>query len=251
MSAIIISAHGSQSVNVTNGNFSRTLSIGTNWNHIRIGMLYCFSQSIVSFTQPATLAFGICSGTGSGYGNSTVGNWVGVATRTNVDWTWADNTSTIGTGSFFGFIPSLNTCADLGYRVGSNSFSSSVIMDHWVFSGFSGSVSNPTSSWSRQCIFVEFWKSPPGTPWTTSVYYSYNYFYNNTPFSDITPDILYQEIQKGSPSTSLTQTTQIADGGVIPVSVSESVYGYIDTVNVYWNKLNGIVIDDIAVYRFV
>lgn len=68
-----------------NEEWVRTLAIGSNWNHVRIGVLVQMVGS--ASTTGTNWAIGLCSGTGNPFGSASTTNFVGVEFVNNFTYT--------------------------------------------------------------------------------------------------------------------------------------------------------------------
>ena len=214
-------------LSISGEQIGRTISIGSSWKWLRIGMLYQVSQSFANNSNVIpnpNLAFGLSAGTSSLYADVTVRNFVGVD---------LDAAQTLN--PIYG-----DTIARLVMKSGS------------VYTYNSGNfrwdtgVSADTSSKHRAINFIDYIKADTD-PGLWLVRYTYTYF-NGNPVLDTSPTVFYAQMT--NPTCSL--------GGVYTITssfmpISESINGYLDTINIFWNKSNAyppIEISEIAAYRF-
>lgn len=231
--------HGDYAVALTGTDASRTLSIGSNWTRIRIGVRQAVSSSSAQNTtigQPRW-CIGLCSSTSSTY-SSTNAHYVGMDTNagflinhfgtspgyylTSLDggnggatrrWVTKVGTTTTQFGS--------SQTDDLGAYITSGSPTRTV---HYldISKQISGTSSVDPGLWTLQWYRPI---SPIATDWPASSFYA----------------------QLSNDTASTVVTAYIEQR----VPVSESINGALTTVNIYWDKSDpALEVSDVAVWRF-
>jgi len=213
-------------LSISGEQIGRTISIGGSWRWLRIGMLYQVSQSNTDYTNipNANLAFGLSAGTSSLYADITVKNFVGVDLDASKNLSaWYGSTvarMVIKSGSVYTF-----NSGDFAWDTG---------------------VSANSSSKHRAINFIDYIKADTD-PGLWCIRYTYSQW-NGNPVLDSSPSVFYAQMT--NPTCSLAGSYTITSSYM---PVSESINGYLDTINIFWNKSNAyppIEISEIAAYRF-
>ena len=232
----IINRNGVELLSITRGEMARTLSIGTDWTRLRIGMLFSISKSSDNIQWPSFLAFGLCSGTSSllrsinGYTGPN--HWIGVRTSDQKgDWSWDPLKQ-----SYDIFDPIINIIANTSSLAAVES-----TPQKYVLWGLTGSATNPTSSWNLQAWYMEYNKTPTNN-WAISTSLSTT---NDSANKNITFENFYNEMLR-------TNNMPIPNGNVptaCTLPVSESTYGYLDTIDIFWSREFGLEISYVLAYK--
>jgi len=233
-----------KSLEISEEQIANTFTIGSNWKWLRLGLVYQVSSSAATISSHI-FGVGVCSGTASLLGSAAGPTYfVGIST-TPCTLTYA---AALPAYPYY-YNGSSNTLT--GYQVGT-SFSSS---------GAGGSTLNhPPISGSTAIyypLYLDFIKTVNDTTNQTwrVILTSYREINSTqTPsFYSTTTDFY----------TQLTNITASGPTGQIPaenggqwarydinVPVSESVYGSLDSINIFWNKTIPLEIYEIAAYQF-
>lgn len=207
---------------------ARTLTDGTNWNWLRVAVRYEISRSTAADISSPKFAIGLTTGTSSLYGDLSTTHFVGVAS--NIANSMIYNTN---------FTPPVYNNGTLRYIVKSGS------TERVASSNLTWEVPtiSSTSSMARVCQFVDFIKSPadPGF-WLITT--NTSHMANLTP-SDTSFTTFFNQL------SALTASLGANDRTSSYVAVSESINGYLNSVNIYWNQSTPPVeISDVYVFRF-
>lgn len=238
MATIFTNVSGSNTDNVlsiSNEQITRKLSIGSDWNRLRIGIRFSISTSYggSSTVLNPVFAFGLCAGTSSVVYGSTTPHFLGYMTDITKTWT-----RTNSAGNQY-----RNENASASYyaqKTGSTivpfAYSQIYVQNH------TGSRAN------RFLQFIEFTKSGSGEdPGMWELTYQSCSYKNSSTSNDWSSDSFYGSIMVDTSSFSDFHAFEKK----IYVPVSESVYGYLDTILIYWNKTDvNMEISDVAAYKF-
>jgi len=248
-------ATGAQQYLVLNGNsYARTLSIGTNWTRLRIGLL-CNLQAPINNSALAihtpSLCIGVCSGYGSDVSVKSPAHCFG--------WAWTNTPD--------------NTTTDLAYAAGSSGNSYWNMAGGTIYCYFKyengaatrstvGSVdrflptNNPAGTARRGILIHDISKTArvsgninQGVTCGAVAHMSL----------DITSSDLYKALEGGASATSpgtypIIQGTALTGqpigyGAGNPLAFNETTYGGLNTVYVYWNHITmPFCLYEIAVY---
>lgn len=211
--------------------------IGSDWNHIRIGLWGMISRSGANLSD-TYFAVGVTSGTSSLYtGSNPTEHFVGIdfvgqtmQYYTNFAPQIAYYTS--GSGRFIRKTGSLFETSSVGHG-----FS--------IQMGSQGNASPPRSM--RTCVIVDVVKPPNQDPgmWTIRT----TACKNNTVPTEISLVNFRTQLFRFTSSLDTPFGSYHLSSGQIPVS--ESIHGTLDTFNIYWNNSSNapLHISEIGVYR--
>ncbi len=235
-----------QTIKLGNEQIARTLSIGSNWRWIRVGVNFQFSGSATggAFTLSGPNMFvGLTAGTSSLFNSPTTNHWLGFNTDPAVNWT-----------PFYLSDPTfMNDGGNQSKQFTKKENGSSTTL--FTENRF-GPGASTTGSCLRCPIMIDYIKNDDVSPclWSVVVYWS-----SGTPgdpytgaHADWTSDLLYSKM--ADETASYTVVGAGANMNRIPFNntpISESIYGYLDTVNIGWNNANfPLEVSNVAVYRF-
>jgi len=248
-------ASGAQQYLVLNGNsYARTLSIGTNWSRLRIGLL-CnlqapINNSALDIRTPA-LCIGVCKG---------IGNDVSVKAPTQCfGWAWTntpDNTTNALTyaagsgGNSYWSMPGSNVYCYFKYENGAVTRSNVGSVDRYV------PTNNPAGTARRGILINDISKTARVSG---SIYQGVTCGAVAHMSLDLTENDLFKALEEGciataSPGTPVIQGTGLVGqplgyGAGNPLTFNETTYGGLDTVFVYWNHTTmPLCLYEIAVY---
>lgn len=244
---------GNKSLEFSEEQIANTLAIGTNWSFIRVGVLCQISASpSTSSISSINFAMGLTSGTSSLYG-SAAGPTHFVGLRTAITTSIFINTFANTFNPYFYVNDNDGVTTKVGYQVGTGSFREAAGVG--VTSGitFGGLITASTNLPGGQIyslpIYIDFIKpTNPSSPWNirTAMYGldatgfellstgSITSFYNNLAAITASNDLVGNRWRNNS----------------FDVPVSESLYGFLDSINIHWNKTAPFNVYEIAVYRF-
>jgi hypothetical protein len=192
-----------QKFSLHNDFIARTMSIGTSWTRLRLGMRMALTLNGLATTFTPKFYFGLCSGTSSVVGDQTPTNFFGFAFRQGVTWN-----------------PSGNSVAQLG---GSIIAPTKVVNGVETVGTSAGSFFASTVLTVRNIIVLEVTKGSPN--------YTFGFLHPNSQAGAETDTLL----------TDLTNTitaTTMSIGNYANESVAmafDEVAGGLDSANIYWN----------------
>lgn len=212
---------------VSASQFGRQLSIGTNWNILRVAMMWNLDSATTDLTSTPNWCFGVCSGTNSLPLDVAVTNFVGVWT-TNTTWTYT---------------PSYHTYNGIVFtpvsKVGSTLTRGTAISQTYSFHGANAATSRAFSF--KQILFVTITKGSPN--------YTISTFGLNDTTHDIASNTLndfFNRLPLGDP-TDFGANTYFK--GTNTVAASEAP-GPLDTVAFGWDRAGTTVrIYDLAIVK--
>ena len=205
-----------------NSSLRRVMSIGTDWNHIRIAVRTHINDSGANVISSPRFVVGVCSGTTYPWnnGSATTTHFVG-STSNPVTWTReaANNRYTADNGHDYRECKRIGTTFTIG-----TGFGAGVVMRHY---------------WNaRTLFFVDIVKGSPN--------YSLRIFWNQTSTTDIDYATFISTCSVVTPSL-----TGYVLYSYVTLAVDEGVDGVLNTANVAWDRTDpSIKISDIAVVRF-
>lgn len=85
----LVTGENDKRIQIAGGAIARTLKMGANWTHLRIGMRWSTTRSYADGTtwpSPPPFWFGICSGKVNVPGTLSPAHFFGIKTRTSVAW---------------------------------------------------------------------------------------------------------------------------------------------------------------------
>jgi len=216
---------GDKAIEMVNSHFARSLSIGNDWQKLRVGLRLSFKESSsIDVAAPSTFFFGLSHGSSSVFGDSHVSHSVGAIT-------WNDGWSDTGTGL---------VSNRWGIAVRSGSAPSTIY-------GNSGGHFSVTQS-CRDPHFIDFVRTSSATG---SIIHCSLYYHYYGELTDCNQSTFYHLMENDS----VDDVSFGAQGYVSNVGdtiiIREDLYGTLDSVCVSWNKsYPTAVINDIAVYKF-
>jgi hypothetical protein len=212
----------------------RSMSIGSNWQYIRIGFLYQISSSASQLTS-IRWNFGLTAGTQSLYNDATCQSFYGI--RSIDDRTWSRTLS--GGGQYYVYTSAPNTYnTEIVFKTGST-------VD--ILNPDTMSAHHPqqlvTSDFQRSfTVFMDYYKlSENGGP--TQLYMSAS-IKNATGEKSISKAQFRDYLQvspDGLPYPVLTK---------LSAPLTESVNGYLDTINLSWRVSGSMILHSIGAYIF-
>jgi hypothetical protein len=240
-------------LSLLNEQIARPINIGSNWQWIRVGLRLCQSGSGIP-GEGANFAVGLTAGSASLYADpqchfvgqdlNPISAWNGDIAGRNVNWAGGaglPRTSPIGGGRII-----VRVSGSMTYNATSGS------EKLWAIGG----TQFQSASHIRDYFMLDFVKGQ-GDPSMWQIVWTYN----SVPFLDSdkfdTSNVTFHDNM-----TFLTASISYAPGlfpdfvvpytqSVIHLPVSESIHGYLDTVNIYWSSSNiPMEISDIAVCQF-
>lgn len=214
-------------ISLANEQMARTLTVGSDWKRIRIGIRYEISSSYASISNPL-FAWGIGAGTSSLYNSNTTTYFLGYDNDISKTWSNATNQYSTDDISSSRFIQKINN---------------SITVFHYDRTYFDSVASNGKH---RRILYMDM-KKDIVDPGMWLINYSFDAYNGWGSGADYSSSIFYSDITNDTSSVS----DQHSNPKTFYVPVSESVYGTLDTLIFYWNKTNPpIEISDVAVYRF-
>jgi hypothetical protein len=203
-------------IQLSNSQFARTLSIGSAWTTIRVGLRLHMDTTGGNLPGVPILFFGLCSGTTDIFGDASVTHCVGAIS----DDTWLVAGNVYYASSMLKPACKYGTTLTKGTSFGQSAIPSTI------------------TAASRVCWFVDITKGSPN--------FSLKVFTQHTAtIADISVATFLQQMEAATPA--LAQHQYI---GPQTVAVDEATYGYFDSVNVAWNQTTPVVeICDLAVAR--
>lgn len=219
-------------ITLPNAEYVRPLSIGSNWNRLRIGVLMAMTPNATSNILSCNFVMGVCSGATNPYGASSTTYFIGSGMTGSATMTY--NAGTAGasyyTGSTTSWVSRIGTTLTTGGALTFLAVTTSGVYTQ------------------RRCAqYVDITKYSPSaaniavTQWTETGAGTAHTQY------DVTyPAFLYALEQAGTP---VINGTNMNSNGTNGPFVEAS--GPLDTVDVYWNKdAFPWEVYGIAVYRF-
>ena len=219
-------------LSISNEQCARTITIGSTWNRIRIGVRFKISSSFANITS-ANFAWGLISGTSSLYADASTNHFLGVDMPPSTTLTYTSATINLYR----------NTAASASRFITKVGLTTTEYY-HTVANFAFGLIENLADEY-RMAAYMDIMKSntDPGL-WT--IMYTYN---RTVSFStqDISATQFYNNITNDSASL---LTSNVASAS-FQIPISQSANGNLDTINIYWNKTTPpMEISDVAVYRF-
>lgn len=213
-----ISAANENAISMVNSQFARTLTIGTTWNVIRVGLRLHMGTTGADLTGTPRFFVGLSKGTTNIFGDSTTDHAVGMVSAAA---TWTNGGTYYYDGSLFKPAKRVSTTLTVG-----TTFGQSVI-------------ASPATSANRCLCFIDITKGSPN--------FSFKHFCQATATTtDVSVATFMAQMEASTPS--LAQHTYY---GPQTLAVDESVDGYLDSVCVAWDRAAlAIEICDLAVTRF-
>lgn len=212
---------------LANEEYVRTLSIGSNWTKIRIGMFHAFTPDGTNNLTGVTLTLGICSGTVNPFGAASTTNWVGACLNGSVLGGLTYNANS-GNPYFSG-----SGNVSFGKRVGNTNTLTA------PGGAFTGST-NTGAIQRRTPIYVDITKGNPN--YTVSSF--------NCPPANFAQEFTFANFMDAMEQTSASVGGVSFNASNSQTVATSEVAGTLDTLDILWNKsLFPIEIYAIAVYR--
>ena len=216
-----------------NSTLRRTLSIGTTWQKVRVGVRYTFAGASANLLSTPVLALGVCSGTANpvNNGSATTDHFLGIVT-TMLEWQYFP-----GPPAYFAAGSTYKTRS--AKRVGTT----------WTYTDQTNNLAYtfyPSADPSvRELLFVDIVKASPR--------YQIGCFCKsslNVNRVDVSYDTFIQYMTLEAPVLSGSSNSP-PSASYNGISADEAADGYLDTVNVAWDRsVPSFEISDIAVTRF-
>jgi hypothetical protein len=213
-----ISAAQENAISMANSQWARTLSIGTTWNVLRVGLRLHMGTTGANITGTPRFFVGLSSGTSNIFGDATTTHAVGMVTTIA---TWQDLGNGYYDPTFFSPAKRVNTTLTTG-----TTFGQSVIPA-------------PASNANRTLCFIDITKGSPN--------FSFKHFCQSTgTTTDVSKATFLAQMEASTPSLA-----QHAYYGPQTLAVDEATNGFLDSVCVAWDRAAAAIeICDIAVTRF-
>lgn len=243
---VIVSHYNNQALEMSQEQIANTFSIGTNWTQLRVGILYQLSSSSATSSITSTdFAIGLCSGTASLYG-SAAGPTYFAGWRSGVS-----NTLTyqVGGGTNLPYYTPTQFIGNIGTKVGT-AFSSSANPQFGPDFPpiLTGSLAVTASWFPLYLDFIKTNNTSSSQLWTITFYrYAADNGVRQPEYATVTR--FYDELAHNVPSFAGGIPWQTLTTANVPIS--ESIFGALDSINIFWPKTNPLDIYDIAVYRFI
>jgi hypothetical protein len=212
---------------LVNEQLGRTISIGSSWTRIRVGILACvMGTGSISLISPK-FAIGLTAGSSSLFLDTTTRHFVGMTNQSGDTWS-ALGAYLAGTG---------NPC----YQAVKSGSTELITGSHFFFAF--GAASS-TASLNRQSIYLDFIKGA-GDPSIWDMRLCCETTFDGGTFArDTSVSTFYDQLP--------AETASIAGGATVStrLPVSESIRGTLDTINISWNNTRSFAVHEVAVYRF-
>lgn len=211
---------------LSNSNFARTwnTTLGTNWTKLRVALRYTMTNTAANLTGTPRFAIGVCAGTNNIFQDATCSNFVGMVTGAA---TW----------SYLGGPPPYynNQAPVAATKVGATL----TLGGAMPASGTFYITGNPGVT-NRTIVFLDVTKGV-GTNITLRAFFQ---------SGAITRDIDYDQFLLLAEMLTPAATTFTLSAEVSAPPVTESVNGYLNSVNVAWDRTSpAIQICDIAIVK--
>lgn len=217
-----ISAATEKAIAMENSAFARTLSIGTSWTKLRVGIRFHFRDLGSAPSGTPRFAIGLCSGTTNIMGDASVTHWVGLITDT-LTWGYA-------AGSHYGSI-SLNPAKKVG---------STLTVGAALTSAMGIPARAADNVPDRMMLFADIEKGSPN--------FAFSSFWPG-PISSIDASRaqFLSRMEEATPSAFSTHT--FTTGGSLAVDEAD---GVLNAINIAWDRASfAAELCDIAVARLV
>lgn len=218
-----ISAATEKAIAMENSAFARTLSIGTSWTKLRVGIRFHFRDLGSAPSGTPRFAIGLCSGTTNIMGDASVTHWVGLITNT-ATWGYA-------AGSHYGSID-LVAAKKVGSTLSTGTSLSGAAM------GIPARAADNVPD--RMMLFADIEKGSPN--------FAFSAFWPG-PISviDASRAQFLSRMEEATPSAFSTHT--FTTGGSLAVSEAD---GVLNAINIAWDRASfAAELCDIAVARLV
>lgn len=231
-------------VRVVSSSIARQMSIGSNWNVLRIGVRFVFEDPGADIVNYPRVAFGLCSGTSSLFNlsGSNANHFLGICSALNTSATSDPQAFTYKISS-----GASEVCGPNYWNVWGSNSAGFPFTRIWLVQTGSLAFENDVgihignisaNSSTRSAVILQYSKSSQGM--TVTGYGPANFCGT----FDMTITALEQSLTQVAPPITASgyQTLTLASN----LNVSESLYGSLDTINFYWNKpFPSIYISDI------
>lgn len=223
---------------LTREQMGRTISVGSNWNAIRIGFRHSLTiNNANGVVAPGIWAFGLCSGTEKMMQDDTTKHFVGIITS-GEDY-YASNFSSannIRVGS------SYSTAYNISKKV--NLIYTNAVINHGDSGSYSSSYNFLTSSTNTIGMGAWIFEIRKGNPnWNFKVYSpSWRYSSNNNGNVD------YNKFINAINNTNInTSNYYFYYTATATLPVDEIADGYLDTINIAWQSVTeSLEVSDVA-----
>jgi hypothetical protein len=221
-----VAADGDVRAYLAGNTLRRTLSIGSNWTRLRIGIRFSYEDTGATLTGTPRFVLGLCSGTANPWNNgaSTTLNFIGVR-QVNASVT----RNIVGDSTHFaGALQPFK-------RLGITSTTGTTFTNAWV-----GSAQPATR---RNLLFLDILKGSPN-------YTLHGFYRDSTVGADVTRAKFIEQVEVVS---SVVSNHSWTDGGPLGAGKTlafDEVAGALDTVNIAWDRsAPKIYISDLAIVR--
>jgi len=230
-----LTADGDKVLSISGSQIARQINIGNSWRWLRLGVRFQLTNSravvgVDNIVGP-TLAIGLSSGTSSLYGDTNTTHFMGIDT---------DSSKTF-----------------IGTYIGVRSYN--ISNGQRIVTKVNNTI---TTHYSNSNYYVGMPREDQATP--ANQHRTVNYIDYIKPAVDpgVGTIIFYRDVNGGAGadiasasfySIMVENTASIVgsnSSSAYNMPMSESVYGYLDTVNINWGNVYGLEISDVAVYRF-
>jgi hypothetical protein len=239
-------ATGTQNyLNLGVDSYSRTLSIGTQWNRIRIGIL-CSVSTVQETSYPirtAQFSIGVCNGINNNAGVFSAKNCHGYSHRyppyiTSVGSTWTYNAGTAGNSYF-------STADFVGFKIENGAQLSSTAGSFTAYFPSSTALGGATA---RRGIYVADLSKSALVSGNLLKYGASGAVAHMS--LDLTTEDLFSAIQQYTSAPVIRGTAMAQATGAVSQTFNETTYGMLDTVFVYWGMYAvPFQVYEIAVWR--
>lgn len=223
-----VAADGDVRAYLAGNTLRRTLSIGTDWTRLRLGIRFSYEDSGANITGTPRFVMGLCSGTLNPWnnGSATTLNFIGVQ----------QNNATV-TRSVVGDSNHYAGGLQPFKRLGTTTTTGTAFTNAWV-----GSAQPATR---RNVLFLDIWKGSPN--------YTLQAFYRDSTLgSDVTRAKFIEQIETLSAVITNHSWTDGGPSGAGKTLAFDEVAGSLNTVNLAWDRSSPkIYISDLAVVRLL
>lgn len=211
-------------LSLTDEQYGATLSCGSDWNVLRIGMRVSV-YSTTNYTTPGTLAIGVCSGTTNMYKDASTNNFVGATTNPAETWS-AYNSDGLYTMNLFHHLRAST-------KVGATQTNSMSTSSTFPVIGH--------ATTQRSCWFITITKGSPNftISFQTSGYAGTTGWLNRT----------LSDFETAMSDVTINSTLFNYVGADRTVAVDEGANGALDTLNISWGGSRALEISDLAYSR--
>lgn len=221
-------------VGLNNSSITRLLSIGTNWNYLRVGIRASIDPAIYNTNNLGKNIFvGVCSGTSNGWNNGSATTTHAVGLLAPAIGNASNAPASVSSGGITGFAFYNGSGAK---RIGTTITESAVALINTVYL-------EANSDYRAGMWLVDIEKKTSPTAWNIKSFQMTSLSatphltkesflgYMGTPFASLS---------LGNYQTSATST----------LAVDEATNGYLDSVNIFSDMNGAVEISDVAVARF-